>query len=285
MPATNTSKIGLNLFLWSGQTTEALFPVFEQVKEWGFDGVELPLFHAEEGVYEKVRDKLDSLELECTGCACAMTEKNPISESASLRAAGVEHLKEALRMCKVLGAKVLCGPLLTPIGGLVGRGRNEDEWDWAVGALKQLGPYAEEMDVTLAVEYLNRFETYFINTAADLRKLIEEVDHPRVRLMYDTFHGNLEEKNIYDSATGCGEYLAHFHISENDRGVPGSGQVAWNEAFRAIKDLGYCGWLTIESFGQAVPEIAAAAAIWRPLFKDNEEVATKGLQFIKEKLS
>lgn len=284
MPATNRNKIGLNMFLWSGQTNEALFPVFQKVKDWGFDGVELPLFHTDEAVYRNVRERLDSLGLECTGCACAMPEKNPISDSASVRAAGVEHLKEALRMCNILGAEVLCGPLLTPIGGLVGRGRNEDEWKWAVSALGELGPYAEEMSVTLAVEYLNRFETYFINTTADLRKLMEAVDHPRVRLMYDTFHGNLEEKSIYASATSCGEYLAHFHVSENDRGVPGSGQVAWDEAFRAIKDLGYRGWLTIESFGQAVPEIAAAAAIWRPLFKDNEEVATKGIQFIKEKL-
>jgi D-psicose/D-tagatose/L-ribulose 3-epimerase len=277
-------KLGLNLFLWSGQATEALIPVLEKVKKWGFDGVEFPLFHTDEGVYRKLRDKLDRLDLKCTGCTVAMPDKNPISESEAVRQAGVQHLKDMLRMCSLLKAEVLCGPLCAPVGGLVGRGRNAEEWKRAVEALKAVGPHAEEMNVTVAVEYLNRFETYFINTARDTRALIEEVGHPSIRMMYDSFHANIEEKDIYKSAKSCGKHLAHVHISENDRGVPGSGQVEWNELFKALKELKYKRWLTIESFGQAVPEIAAAAAIWRPLFKDNDEVGKKGLKFLKEKM-
>jgi D-psicose/D-tagatose/L-ribulose 3-epimerase len=102
--------------------------------------------------------------------------------------------------------------------------------------------------------------------------------------MFDTFHANIEEKSIYKSAKSCGKYLAHVHVSENDRGVPGTGHIAWAELRRALEELRYDGWLTIESFGQAVPEIAAAAAIWRPLFKDAEEVARKGIKFMKEAL-
>jgi D-psicose/D-tagatose/L-ribulose 3-epimerase len=275
-------KLGLNLFLWSGQTTEALFPVLEKVKKWGYDGVEFPLFHTDEGVYRKVREKLDQLGLKCTGCTVAMPDKNPISDAETVRQAGVGHLKDMLRMCNVLGAEVLCGPLCAPVGGLVGRGRNADEWARAVAALRAVGPVAEEMGVTVAVEYLNRFETYFINTVADTRALVEEVGHPRIRMMYDTFHANIEEKEIHASAKACGKMLAHVHISENDRGVPGSGQVAWSDLFKALGELKYAGWLTIESFGQAVPEIAAAAAIWRPLFKDADEVGTKGIQFLRK---
>jgi D-psicose/D-tagatose/L-ribulose 3-epimerase len=277
-------KLGLNLFLWSGQTNEALFPVLEKVKKWGYDGVEFPLFHTDEGVYRRVRDKLDALGLKCTGCTVAMKDKNPISDSPAVRQAGIGHLREMLRMCGILGAEVLCGPLCAPVGGLVGRGRNRDEWGWAVEALRAIGPYAEEAGVTVAVEYLNRFETYFINTVADTRALVQEVDHPSVRMMYDTFHANIEEKEMYKSAKACGKMLAHVHISENDRGVPGSGQVAWSDVFKALREIKYKGWLTIESFGQAVPEIAAAAAIWRPLFKSNEEVATRGIRFLKSKV-
>jgi D-psicose/D-tagatose/L-ribulose 3-epimerase len=277
-------KIGLNLFLWSGQATEALFPVLEKVKKWGYDGVEFPLFHTDEAVYRNLRVKLDSLGLKCTGCTVAMPEKNPISDSSIVRAAGVQHLKDMLRMCNILGAEVLCGPLCAPVGGLKGRGRTKEEWNWAVEALKEIGPYAQEMNVTAAVEYLNRFEMYFVNTAKDLRALVAEADQPRVRMMFDTFHANIEEKDSFTAAKSCGKYLAHVHISESDRGVPGTAQVDWKGAFRALKALKYRGWLTIESFGQAVPEIAAAAAIWRPLFKNNEEVARKGIQFIKEML-
>ena len=278
-------KLGLNLFLWSGQTNEALFPVLDKVKKWGFDGVELPLFHTDEAVYQRVRAKLDDLGLGCTGCTVSLPDKNPISDSDIVRQAGIQNLKDMLRMCHVLGAEVLCGPLVYPLGALVGRGRTQEEWQRAVQALTELGPYAEEMGVTVALEYLNRFETYFINTAADLKALIMEVNHPRIRLMFDTFHANIEEKSTYKAAKSCGKHLAHVHISENDRGVPGSGHVAWKEAFKALREIKYKGWLTIESFGQTVPEIAAAAAIWRPLFKDNDEVAKKGIKFMKGMLA
>lgn len=278
-------KLGLNVFLWSGQTDESLFPVLEKIKRWGYDGAEFPFFHTKEDVYRRVREKLEALGLKATGCTVLTGEANLISDSKAVREAGVKHLKDMLRMCNALGAEVICGPVAPPLGALVGRGRTKEEWDRAVEGLREVGAWAEEMKVTVAVEAINRFETYFINTAADLRALVEEVDRPRVRMMYDTFHANIEEKSIYESARSCGRYLAHVHISENDRGVPGTGHIAWDELRKALQEIGYDGWLTIESFGQAVPEIAAAAAIWRPIFKDNDEVAEQGIRFMKARLS
>ncbi len=277
-------KIGLNLLLWSGQSTVELFPVLEKVKKWGFDGVEFPLFHTDEAVYRKLRGKLDDLGLGCTGVTIATPEKNLISDSASVRRAGVEHIKSMLKMCNILGADVLCGPLVAAVGLLNGRGRTAAEWKFAVKCLKEVGPYAEELGVLTALESLNRYEMYFVNTSTDLRALVEEVDHPKIRMLFDTYHANIEEKDTFKALKACGKYLAHVHISESDRAVPGTAQVDWDGAFKAIKTLKYNGWLTIESFGQAVPEIAAAAAIWRPLFKDNEEVAKKGIKFIRNML-
>jgi D-psicose/D-tagatose/L-ribulose 3-epimerase len=275
-------KLGLNVFLWSGQTDESLFPALEKIQALGYDGAEFPFFHTDEDVYKSVRAKLEELGLKATGCTVLTSEANLIADSAEVRKAGVQHLKDMLRMCGVLGAEVLCGPVAPPLGELVGRGRTQEEWKRAVAGLREVGPAAEEAGVTVAVECLNRFETYFVNTAADLRALVAEVDHPRIRMMFDTFHANIEEKSIYEAARSCGEYLAHVHISENDRGIPGTGQVAWDELRKALGELKYDGWLTIESFGQAVPEIAAAAAVWRPLFKDNEEVAREGIEFLRK---
>lgn len=274
-------KLGLNVFLWSGQTDEKLFPVLEKIKKWGYDGAEFPLFHANEAVYRKVREKLEELKLGATGCTVCSDEANLISDSQEVRKAGVEHLRTMLRMCKALGAEVLCGPVAPPLGKLVGRGRSKEEWKRAIEGLREVGRYAEEAGVTVAVEAVNRFETYFVNTAADLRALVEEVGHPRIRMMFDTFHANIEEKNIYEALRNCGKFLAHVHISENDRGIPGTGRVPWDEVRKALRELRYQGWLTIESFGQAVPEIAAAAAIWRPLFSSNDEVGEKGIKFLK----
>jgi len=277
-------KIGMNLFLWGGQATTELLPQIAKLKKMGFDGVEFPIFHDDETVYRELRAGLDDLGLAATGCTCVPPDQNPISDDPAVRAAGVEYLRRALRMSKILGCDVLCGPVCSPLGRLVGRGRSEGDWKWAVEGLRQVGQSAEDLGVTVALESLNRFETYFINTAADTLRLVKEVGSPRIRMMMDSFHANIEEKDVGAAWKRCGRMLAHVHISENDRGVPGTGHAAWKEIFRALKEIRYDGWLTIESFGTTVKEIATAASIWRKLFPTNDHVARGGLKFIKASL-
>ena len=277
-------KIGMNHFLWSGQATRDLIPVIQKLAKMGFDGIEFPIFHSDEGAYRDIRSALDELGLGATGCTVLPEDAYLISPDPAVRRNGVEYLRNALRMSKVLGCDVLCGPVYSPVGKMAGRGRTQEEWGWAVEGLREVGQTAEDLGVTVAVEYLNRFETYFLNTAADLMKLVREVGSPGIRMMMDTFHANIEEKDIGDAWRKCGKLLAHVHISENDRGVPGTGHVHWKEVFGALKDIKYDGWVTIESFGTTVPEIATAASIWRPLFRSNDDVARGGLQFIKKML-
>ena len=143
--------------------------------------------------------------------------------------------------------------------------------------------FAQQHRVTLAIEYLNRFECYFLTTAADARALVQEVNHPHFRMMYDTFHANIEEKQVGPVIAGIAGILAHVHISENDRGTPGTGHVAWDETFKALRETGYDGWLVIEAFGRALPDLAAATRVWRDLFPRAEEVYTQGLKFMKDK--
>jgi D-psicose/D-tagatose/L-ribulose 3-epimerase len=277
-------KIGINLFLWSGQATREVIPVVKKLKKMGFDGIEFPIFHFDEVAYHEIRSVLDDLGLGATACTCVPNDQNPIAPEPAVRALGVEYLRRALRMAKILGCDVLCGPVCSPVGRLVGRGRSPEEWGWAVESLRAVGETAEDLGITVAVEYLNRFETYFINTAADTLKLVKEVGNPRIRMMMDTFHSNIEEREVGAAWKRCGKMLAHVHISENDRGIPGDGHVSWKEVFRALKDLRYDGWLTIESFGTTVPEIATAASIWRPLFPSSDHVARGGLRFIRKML-
>ena len=128
---------------------------------------------------------------------------------------------------------------------------------------------------------LNRFETYFLNTQQDAAKLVEEIGAPNVRVHFDTFHANIEEKNPAASLRSLAKILGHVHISENDRGIPGTGQVDWRGILSALQQLGYDGWVTIESFAQPEPDLAAAAAIWRDLAPSGDELAKRGIQFIK----
>src|ERR1700681_4128824 len=137
----------------------------------------------------------------------------------------------------------------------------------------------------LGVEYLNRFETYFLTSAADTVRFVRDVEHPNLRMMYDTFHANIEKKKIPEAIRSCKDYTVHVHISENDRSTPGAGHVHWAETFDTLKETGYQGWMVVEAFGLALPEIAAATKIWRRMYTSEEQLARDALAFMKRETS
>lgn len=276
-------KTGMNLLLWTSYVTEEHFPLFAKLKQTGFDGVELPLFAGDAAHYRKIRKELDNQGLGCTTVCVVTPEANPISPDPALRRAGVDHLKWAIEMTATLGGENLCGPYHSPLGVFSGSGPTADEKKWAVETLRQAAEEAKKAKVMLAIEYLNRFECYFLTTAADALALVKAIDHPHFRMMYDTFHANIEEKHAAATIQSIAGSFIHVHISENDRGTPGSGHVAWDETFRALRQVGYDGWMVIESFGRALPDLAAATKVWRDLFPSAEEVYTRGLRLIQEK--
>ena len=168
---------------------------------------------------------------------------------------------------------------------LHGTAPTDEEKERSIAYLTEVATYAEERGVTIALEYLNRFEMYLTNTAADLAEFVRAVGHPRIRMMYDTFHAQIEEKDLRAALHACADVLVHVHLSENDRSTPGEGNVRWSDNFETLKSIGYDGWLVIEAFGLALPELAAATCIWRKMFPSEEHVATRGLQFIRQRWS
>lgn len=277
-------KYGMNLLLWTSGVDESIYPVLENIKEWGYDGVELPVFDMNIDAFRKIGAKLDSLELGRTAVTVCTEEENPISPDAGVRAAGVARLKKAIDMCAASGCTHLLGPIHSALGHFVGRGRTEDEWKWGQESLVQAADYAREQDVMLVVEYLNRFECYFLNCAEDAARFCREANHPNLKMMYDTFHANIEEKSPSGAIKACADQLVHVHISENDRSTPGEGGVNWDDNFAGLKEVGYDGWLMIEAFGLALPELAAATRIWRRMFPSEEHLAKAGLAFMKSRM-
>ncbi len=277
-------KLGINMLLWTTQVGEEHFPILRDMKALGYDGVEFPLFAPDDARYRRVRTELDNLGLECTSVAIATGVTNPISPDAFVRRSAVDAIKQAIHSTHLLGGHVLCGPLHSALGQFAGRRRSEQEWGWCVETLRQVGDFAEQADVTVAVEALNRFESYFLNTAADTRKLIDAVGHPRIRAMYDTFHANIEERDIAEAVATLAPILAHVHISENHRGTPGEGLVRWEETFAALQANRYDAWLTIEAFGPSLPDLAAMC-IWRDLFDSEMGLAENGLRFMRRQWS
>jgi D-psicose/D-tagatose/L-ribulose 3-epimerase len=278
-------KYGMNLLLWSGDITDEHLPVLESLKKMGYDGVEVPMFAPDPEKFAKLGKRLDELGLERSAVTVRNAADNPISPDARIRSAGVEANKRTLDSCQALGAHALVGPFHSAIGEFTGAGRTDDEWKWGVESMRQVAEHAAKCGVTLGVEYLNRFECYFLNTAADAIKFVEAVGHPNCKTMYDTFHANIEEKDPIGVIKAVKPHTALIHISENDRSTPGQGNIRWAETFKAIRESGYDGWLVIEAFGLSLPELAAATKIWRKMYQTEEQLARDGLAFMKKHTS
>ncbi len=273
-------KFGMNLLLWSGEINDEMISVAQSLKKMGYDGVEVPIFNLDLD-YAAWGQRLADLGLERTAVTVRTEEDNPISPDAGVRAKGVEATKRTLDCCQALGATHLAGPYHSALGLFSGAGPTQDEWNWGVDSMRQVAQHAGDVGVTLAVECLNRFETYLLTCHADAARFVKEVDHPNCRMMYDTFHANIEEKNVTEAVRGCIDVCCHVHISENDRSTPGQGDVKWDETFDVLKEVGYDGWLMIEAFGLALPELAAATKIWRRMYDSEEQLARDGLAFMK----
>ena len=271
-------KFGMNLLLWTGELSDEMMPVLESLKEIGFDGVELPVFNTDLK-YDEWGQRLNDLGLERTAVTVRGEEDNPISADANVRAAGIDATKRVLDCCQAVGATHLVGPYHSALGVFSGQGPSADEWCWGVESMRAVSEHAAQTDVVLAVECLNRFETYLLNVHADSARFVREVDHPNCRMMYDTFHANIEEKDIAEAIRSCADVCCHVHISENDRSTPGSGNVDWATNFDALHEVGYDGWMTVEAFGLALPELVAATKIWRRMYESEEQLASDALAF------
>jgi D-psicose/D-tagatose/L-ribulose 3-epimerase len=274
-------KFGINSFLWTENFGPAHFALLPEIRKRGFDGIEVSLFRAADFEAAAIRRALDKNQLSCTVCSVLPTGFSLVSDDRAVRDRTLTHLSECVKATAEAGASLIAGPLYSPVGYFPGRRRNADEWRRVVDAYQQLGPVLQGHGVHVCLEPLNRFETSFLNTTADAVRLCDEIAHPNVGILWDTFHANIEEKNLEQALLSTGRHLKHVHTCENDRGTPGSGHVDWRGVFSALNQLGYDGWLTIESFGFALGDLSSAASIWRDLAPTPEDIAWDGIKFLR----
>ena len=274
-------KFGVNTFIWTATFDRSSLSLLPAIKEAGFDGVEVPLFQPAQFAAADIRRGFEQNGLECTICSILTGGMNLISADAAVRAKTRVHLGDCVKAAAEAGAKIIAGPLYSPVGLITGQRRTADEWQRAVDCYQAIGTVLRAYGVTIAIEPLNRFETYFLNTAADAVALCDAIGNPQVGILFDTFHANIEEKDVAAGYRTAGRHLKHVHTCENDRGIPGTGHVDWKGVFQALRDVQYDGWLTIESFGFALGELSAAASIWRDVAPSPESIAFEGVKFLK----
>lgn len=275
-------KFGVNTFLWTENFGSKDFKLLSEVRAHGFDGVEVSLIHPDAFDSVAIRRAMEEHGLSCTVCSVFPSGLSLIAENPGIRAKAYQHLSDCIQLVAEAGAELIAGPLYSPVGYLPGRRRTSDEWNWAIEAYQKIGPVLDRYAVELCIEPLNRFETFFLNTTSDAVALCSAVNHPKVGILWDTFHSNIEEKQLSDSLRTAAPFLKHVHTSENDRGTPGTGHVDWDGVFSVLNDLRYQRWLTIESFGFSLGDLSSAASIWRDLAASPELIAWDGIQFLKK---
>ncbi len=277
-------KFGINTFVWvSPFRTEVAEEIVEKVKGIGFDILEISIEDPSLVNVDKVKAVLEEKSLDVVVCGAFGLSRNLCSENPELVQNAKVYIKWLVDAAESLGAKVVAGPMYSSVGKAHydNPSEREKEWKRAVVNMREMADYAESKGVKLALEALNRFETDMINVVSQGLDFINEVGRENVGLHLDTFHMHLEEKSSADAIRMAGDRIFHFHACENDRGVPGTGQVRWDEIFQALKDVDYPGPIVIESFSQDVKEIARAVCIWREIAPSQDAIAIEGLKFLK----
>jgi D-psicose/D-tagatose/L-ribulose 3-epimerase len=277
-------KYGVDSLIWTEEFTEKDLLLIEKAKKLGFEVVDINISHPERFPTKAVAKKIREVGITPVTTIGLPADSNPISPEPEVRRHAVKTLKLMVDINIEIGSKILGGVLYSAWGYLTGRCRSGEEWTWSIAAMREACRYAKsKSDLILAIEPVNRFETHFINIAEDAVKYCQEVGTGNIKVHLDSFHMIREETSYRAAVNTCGrEYLGYVHVCENNRGIPGTGQVPWQEFFTALKKIGYSGPLTIESFDPNFEELNRQCAIWRKFADSGEELAIKGLANLKK---
>ena len=205
---------------------------------------------------------------------------NQISADENMRKSTLERNKRAIDCAMILGSDLLTGPFHSALGVFTGVPPTKEELLWAKENLWDLAEYADSMGITLGLEYLNRFESYLVSSSDELLALVEDINHPACKIMFDTFHANIEEKSMTEAIKKLAKHIIHVQLSENDRSTLGKGRIDFTEILAALKSINYDGMLSIEAFSMKLP----AANIWRKMFDSEEQLMKDSLSFLKSHL-
>jgi D-psicose/D-tagatose/L-ribulose 3-epimerase len=279
-------RFGINTFLFTSPFTNNSTKLFPKFKRWGFETIEIPIEDPSHIDPAHVKRELDKLGLVCgSACACLGPDRD-FRGTVEQQENAMDYMMKVIDQMVVLDCPSLIGPVYSSVGraDAVPPTEYKKQWKTVVKNLRTLCEYAEEKGKQVCMEPLNRFETDFINTCDQALEMLEDVGSPALKLHLDTFHMNIEEKHQADAIRKAGKVLGHFHACGSDRGTPGNDHIEWKSIAKALKDVRYQGDVVIESFTTDVKVIARAAAIWRTIEPTQEEIAVKGLKFLKKTL-
>ncbi|CAG4990945.1 D-tagatose 3-epimerase [Dyadobacter sp. CECT 9275] len=279
---------GASTFIWVSPFSTANIDLLTKVKNMGYDIIEIAVEDTSIIDWRSMKTVARDLDLKITISGAFGEERDISSTNPQFRQLGKQYIVDCIKIAADVESPVFGGPVYSAVGKtrLVSEEQKKQERAWCVETLAEVGKIASDYGVVVGLEPLNRFETDMVNTVDQALSIVNEVSSPNLKIVLDTFHSNIEEKDIPASIRKIGkELLCHVQGNESDRGTPGTGHLEWQGIKEALTDIGYEGAVVIETFGQPSKELARAACIWRPLANSADELASEGLLFYKSLFS
>ncbi len=276
-------KLGIHAYAWCSQWSNETLGLIDRVKALGLDFIEIPLMCLETYDAKAIRRRLNNAGLDAVTSTVLLGETDITSDQPAIRAKGVDYLKACVDATAGIGARSFSGVIYSQHVKAAVRRPGADEWKWSADALRAVADHAKPAGVTLGIEPVNRYETYLVNTCAQALELKRMIGRENIRVHLDTYHMNIEEKSFYDATRLAGGDLIHYHLCENDRGIPGTGHVDWDGIFRALAEIGYTGYAALESFVDCTDNMNTW--VWRQLARDGDTLVREGVAFIHGMMS
>jgi D-psicose/D-tagatose/L-ribulose 3-epimerase len=278
-------QFGVSTWLWTSPfSNESMEVLFSRIAKMGFDVVEIAVEDPALINAEKIKEGLLRYNLKAAICGAFGPSRDLTHEDSSVHRNCLAYIAECLHLCNELDAPFFGGPMYSAVGKarMLAPEQRKREWELAVRNLRLVCDMATARGLHIALEPLNRFESDLVNNVTDVSKLVADINHPAARIMLDSFHMSIEEKDVEAALIEAGEKLIHLQVSENYRGTPGTGQTPWDAYRRGLEKIGYNGIVSIESFTPDNKELAGAVCFWHPMAESQDAFAKEGLRFLKE---
>jgi D-psicose/D-tagatose/L-ribulose 3-epimerase len=282
MPSNVT--LGVSTWLWTSPFTSESVELFPKIKSMGYAAVEIPVEYPELIDAKIVADALSEFGLKPVVCGAFGPSRDLTHEDRSVHDTAFDYIEQCFALCNAWNASFLAGPMYSAVGKarMIPADQRKVEWHRAVENLQKVCTMAQQHGLQIALEPLNRFESDLINTAEDVVRLVDDINHPAAAVLLDGFHMAIEERDIRGAILTAGDRLIHVQVSENYRGTPGTGLTPWKDLKFGLDAVGYEGVVSIESFTPEVKELAGAVCIWKNLAHSQDDFARDGFRFLKK---
>jgi D-psicose/D-tagatose/L-ribulose 3-epimerase len=274
-------KLGIHAYAWCSQWSNQTLDLIDRVKKLGLDFIEIPLMCLETLDARAVKERLDRVGLSAVTSTVLLGDTDITSDDPQIRVRGVRYLDDCVRATADIGARSFSGVIYSQHVKAMRRRPSEKHWQYSADSLRQVARLADGAGVLIGLEPVNRYESCLINTCEQALRLKQMIGMDNVKIHLDTYHMNIEEKSFYEATRRAGQDLIHYHLCENDRGIPGTGLVDWDGIFKALAEMNYQGNAALESFVDCTDNMNTW--VWRQLAPNGDTLLREGVDFIRRK--